>query len=327
MFGQRKNRDYYARFQGRAFRQRLQQARGYKRKSFADQPAQQQNFKVLLRLAPLWVWLTLFVATLAAVWLIYLPSPLAIKNVSVLGLNPKSSQNAKILLAQFMNQKSLWPQNNWLTFSASKASDYLLKNDSAILKIDFIHKRFPSSLEITAQPRQVKFLISSPNDQFFASNDYLLSSVKTPITSDLIKVNFIANNKLTVGQTYNNLKQLEAIGMLQELLPGLTGQGIDHYEISDYTEPNVAAVTQNNYKIYFDSGADLSVVAQQLGLLLNSIAPQDLKNLAYVDMTVPNRGYVCLKNTVCSATPPDIILTATSTASSTPENQSTTTLP
>lgn len=133
------------------------------------------------------------------------------------------------------------------------------------------------------------------------------------------RINLLNDQGLQPGGKYPNPEQLAAITFLTQSLPDLTQDQIDYYELADTEQSEIAVYAKNGPRYLFDYKDNLQDTVDKLHLLLTSIAPKDLKNLYYVDMTIDNRGYVCLKGTPCAGTQP-VLGSSTSTATSTLDN-------
>jgi cell division septal protein FtsQ len=305
MLDRRKKIDSKVRFQRRGFRQQLQAARTYKR---TGRPSQQDNLLKQLNGKAVIILLAL-VLTGAAI--LYLPSPFAIKKINISGLNNRQTEGVRALVAQYLASQRLPLQASVWFLSKDKLAGFLLEHDRDLLQISAVKTRLPGTLELTIAARQNEYLISSPEGAFTLSNDDIFNALEqssSTATSTLPKISITDSGVAAAGGHYGNLEQLEAIGLLTQRLPDvLLNATADHYEIQNFKNSDITVYAAGGAKYYFDYKTGLADNLNKLRLLLASIAPKDAARLAYIDMRIKSRSYVCLKGAPC-ATAPEIVL-------------------
>lgn len=309
--------DSKIRFQNRSFRRQLDQARSYRRSPVTD-TSREPSMLSLLGLGTIKARLIFFALVSLVIYLAWVPNFLSVKNITITGLDDSKTLNARSVLAQYFTKEQLWPQNNLLMLSTKQLSAFLLKNDSDILNIKSISKQFPNKLTITLEQRRQKYLLQAPEGSFILSNDGLLQQYTgIAASSSLPEVKIISDGIVSDGGHYSNQEQLAAFDLLENNLPGIINSPINYLEVQDDKQPDIDAYTQTGTKYLFDDKENLSEVLNKLHILLTSIDPKDEANLAYVDMRINNRGYVCLLNTPCAAPKPIVAGDSTTTATST----------
>lgn len=315
MFNREKKVDSKVRFQRQTFKNQLKSARGYKRVPVVQQDERQ-------RLKPLSkkVLAASFVLLAALLYFVYLPNPLNIKSITIIGLNSQQTTELRLVLAGYFTQNPWLPQNNLLLLNEKSLRGYLLEHDQSLTAIGKIKKLWPRNLEIMAAARENFFILSAPEGTFLLGNDNLVSAYDTgssTTNSNLPKINIFDEGVIKPNQPFDNPEQIAAINFLAQKLPALPSQPPDYYQIQNYNESEITVYLKDGSKFLVDYKNNLADTVNELSLLLTSIAPQDLKRLSYVDMTVPKRGYVCLKGTACAKTPDAISGSASSSSSST----------
>ncbi len=317
MFNTNTKPDSKIRFQNRTFKRQLRLAREHKRQPVNRQPNGQRKFSA----TAIKIGLLAGLVFLLFIYFVYLPNPLDIKNINVSGLSQQQNRQLETLVKQYLSQNKFWPQKNITLLNKKSLVAFLLAKDPQITSIDHINKRLPHTLEVAAKARENRFLLTSPDGNFVLGNDNLMTVFENTVASSTLpRVNLLDAQGLNPGGDYPNPEQIAAISFLSQALPDLGNSPIDHYELLDITQSEITVYLKNGSKYLLDYKNNLSDTVNKLRLLLASIAPQDLKRLFYADMTIQNRGYVCLKGTPCATAPliiPDI---ATSTASSSLDN-------
>jgi hypothetical protein len=320
MFKNKRKTDYQVRFQDPKFRQKLQQARTYKR---FKKTLPLTETGIILSKIGLGSWLSRIGTLLGffvLIYLVYIPNIFFIKHLTINGANPGSISAVEQITNSYLGKKTPWPQKNLILLSKSKLADYLLKNDQKILGIDSISKSFPNSLTINITPRIDKFAITASGSPeiYSVSNDGIITGILTPtasgtIPSGLIPIRLTANGDLYSGKSLFNKNQISFFVLLQNKLPGIVKSPVDYYELGDSQNQNLTVYTKNGFKLLFDLSSDLNKTLNRLGLLFSQFSDADIKKLYYVDMRFEDRGYVCDLGTPCSITKTIPSIEATST--------------
>ncbi len=318
MFGKNRGKtDSKIRFQRRAFKQQLKQARGYKRPAFDTQERASGLFSILRTKAAA----ITAVVIIVFVYFAYVPNPFFIKKINITGLNLRQDNTLRSVLEAYFSQGRLSAQNNLLLLNKNALAKFILARDADLLAVNKLVTRLPATLEISVQPRQNIFFLTAPEGEFIVSNDGLISAQEnstSTASTTLLHIEILGSNLISSGSKFGNENQLNAIRELREKLPDVSGRIVKSFSILNFKDMDITVNFTDGAKIIFDYTNNLTDTLNKLRLLLNSIAPEDNKRLAYIDMRVKNRGYVCLKGTACAAPQTPIINnTATTTASST----------
>ncbi len=319
MFKNKRKTDYQVRFQDPKFRQKLQQARTYKRfkKSLPLTEA-----GVVLSKIGLGSW-TSRIGTLLGffvlIYLVFIPNLFFVKHLEISGASPGSLSDIEQITNSYLNKKTPWPQKNLLLLSKSKLADYLIKNDQKILSIDSINKNFPNSLVINISPRIDKFVVTaSGSPEFYSiSNDGIITGVLTPsasgtLPSGLISVKLTGGEDLYPGKNALSKDRVNFFIQLQNRLPAIAKSPVDYFELIDFQSQNLSVYTKSGFRLLFDLNSDLNKTLSRLQLLFSQYSDADIKNLSYVDMRFEGRGYICNIKAPCSV--PKIIPNIESTS-------------
>jgi cell division septal protein FtsQ len=322
MFGKnQKKLNYRVRFQNAKFKRRLTEARGYKRpqKSVPD-----GIWEISLAKIGLGSWISRILTLLVfffLVYLAYIPNIFFIKQVTVRGLSGEALASVNSSVNSFLEKKIPWPQRNLGLLSKNKLTDFLLKNNQKVLRINKIEKHFPSTLFVDITQRTNAFIVQTPTAAYSLTGDGLITEVVEPNASGtlpsglpLIKLNNA--DEIIVGKPALGQDRVNFIFALQNQLPDLAKSKVSNYHLADLQTPDISVYFKNGTKILFDLNSDVNKILRSLKLLFSQLSDSDAKNLFYIDMRFEDRGYVCSKGMLCVK---DINLSGYS-ASSSPTN-------
>lgn len=315
MFNTKKKSGSKIRFQHQAFKQQLRDARGYKRDPLKNSRTSSANISGILKLGSTLTRLTVAAMLALLIYFIYVPNFLYVKKIEITGISPENSGEMRELLAQYFAAAKILPQNNILILSKKSLSSFLLAEDKNLQKITAITKRLPGTLLISAEPRSSEYLLESPDGSFIVSNDYKIAPTgPLSASSSLIRVKIALADNLEKNSVYPNPGQLAGISQLANRLPLLLNDSVEYFAIASPQDSEITVYGKSKARYIFDYKNDLPATMEKFHLLLTSIAPKDLNQLFYVDMTIKNRGYVCLKNSACAKPPESLPNTASSTS-------------
>ncbi len=325
-------RDSRVRFQHSRFRKELQKARGYKRT-----PSQiSENFlKTTLHKIGLGSYTAKIIAgvfLLLLAYLAYIPNFLTIQHITVVGATPEEQATVHSEIETYLHSNKLLAQQNIFLLSKNKLSKYLLTNDTKILFVEKIEKKYFNSLTITLTPRAETYELQTQFTNYILYQDGIVSK-KIPITeasttplANMVLIKIHNLKTLEIGQNalppglLNNFLALQ--NLINKNLPLTTA----YLEMTEESSPDIDLFTTSGYKFLFDKNPDIQKLRAQLPLLWSKMSESQKKSLYYIDMRIPDRGFICLKNTACtvdysveiSTTSPPSNLTPTTTTSSLP---------
>lgn len=296
--------DSRIRFQNPNFRQRLNDARMYKRraKSLPD-----TKWTVFLSKVGLGSWPARVITVLiffALIYIVFIPNLLFIKTITVKGADQAAADEIKTQAQLFMGQKAFWPQKNILFFSKNRFAKFLIKQDREVLSVNKVSKKFPNTLIIDIAPRADTFTIQTETADYIISGDGLVTQelanmASTTLPSGLILIKLTGSEELALGQKALDPETADFISALQNSLANITKVPTDHYEIASLNSADVTVYNKNGLKLLFDVTLDQKKVLQQLSLLYSQFLPGDISRLNYIDMRFDGKAYTCFNNTPC----------------------------
>ena len=296
--------DSKVRFQHTAFRNQLQSARHYKRNARKIPEKDWELFFVSVGLGG-WVRKSIAGAfALLIVYLLYVPNFLFIKTIDINGLDASSKPQVMALVQNYLTQKPLQDQKNIILLSKNNLAKFILAQSPQIIKINSIEKVFPSSLLINVEQRTTAAVLSTPDGQFLISSDGLvqqqLGQMNTSTLALLPHVTITATTTVSSGEAVFAKSIVDSFGQINTLAQSELHVSPDHFELSTATSTDLTLITKEGYSFYFDVRMNVQASLDQISLVLQNTSDSQKKNLYYIDMRFPGRGFVCFNNTPCA---------------------------
>lgn len=311
MFGKKRNKiDSKIRFQNPRFKKHLQTARGYKRPT---RSIPQTDWGVFLTKIGLNNWktrVTILVIFGVFFYIIYIPNFLFIKSIEVTGASTEINNSITESTNTYLQKKFPTPERNILLLSKQKLNNFLLNNNSNLVNINVIQKKFPSKLLINITPRISSLLLQLGDDRYLVSNDGLVlekiySSTTTPNTENLLQLKIDETNTLIIGKQILDQTTINFLHEVYTKLPNIIKSDIVSFELSTPNSSDLSIYTKKGYKIFIDLILEKEKTLSRLNLLFSQQSATEINKFYYVDMRFEGRGYVCFKDSACTR---DIIL-------------------
>jgi cell division septal protein FtsQ len=307
MFKKQKKLDPKVRFHLTGFRKQLQNAREYKRSS--PKTSESKFSSVLKKIGPKTILIPIAVVlgVLGLLYIIYIPNFLTVTSITINGLPPAQRTYAEEMVKNYLTAQPIKAQKNIFFLSKADLQAYLVSKDANILNIRQIKKVYFHSIIVNVTPRTNAFLLETPLQKSFISNDGNLQGEAVPLSTgtpqsltNLITIRTTSTSTFASGAKIFNDQLISAVNLLHNLSDQQLKLPIDHFEIDDLQGRNITVITAGGFIIKFDITNDLQKNINQLQLLLNNLEDSQRKNLYYIDMRFEGRGFVCLKNTPCT---------------------------
>ena len=93
---------------------------------------------------------------------------------------------------------------------------------------------------------------------------------------------------------------LELINTLQTKIPEICQATVSSYNFFPGISPDLEAVTAAGYKLIFDTSLDNTEAFENLSVLLDKLTSDEKIRLAYIDLRIKNKSYVCFAGTSCT---------------------------
>jgi len=324
MFKNKKKLDSKVRFQRQSFKKQLRQARDYKRET---KKLTNRNWEVYLNMLGLGSWKTKVLAIISIaffVYWIYVPNIFFVKNISVVGNEQKEiTGGISRSVRQYFSTHLLWPQRNLLLLSKSALQTYIAKNNTSVLHVAGVSKKFPNTVIVTINPRVENYRLEVPQGMHTLSNDgIVLSQLGDVATSSLLNslkriiIASSSSSNITVGQPFMEPESFSGVQELEKTFAESAKTEVDYFSMETPQDPDIAVHAKAGYTVFFDSSTNIPKSLAALKVLLANLPATDIKKLLYIDMRFDNKSYVCYKGTACEK--PIIIPTQSPSASTTP---------
>lgn len=293
------SRDKRIKYRDLRFKKELEKARQYKRLA---RHLPETKFEILLSRLCLGSWqskLLLILVFCGLVYLVFIPNFLFIKSYEVQGERLAHEAEHRQVINGFLTQSRVWPQKNLLLLSSS-ALKKKLATESWIISVDSIQKIWPNRFVVKVNERREFALVETPGARYIFSNDgkklETLDSSSTPPSSLLI---LKTPASLKPEQEIPSAS-LELIKILQNKIPEICQATVSFYIFYPDINPDLEAVAAAGYKLIFDTSLDNKETFENLSVLLGKLSPEEKNRLAYIDLRIKNKAYICLKGTSCT---------------------------
>ncbi|MCL5667211.1 MAG: hypothetical protein M1383_05590 [Patescibacteria group bacterium] len=312
--------DSRIRFQNRTFRRELEKARSHKREGKKIPDRRWEIFLAKIGLGSVTSKIILFSAIALAVYVIYIPNWLYIKQVNILGAKQGDEGNIARLAGVYLQSHKIWPQKNMLLLNGKNLAEFLSQQDQNIIKVEKIEKKYRGVVNIFVQPRRETYLLIANSAEYGVSNDgrIISSHFREPSSTPagLIPLKISDNEGFNAGQKIFTESFMQALNAISSGLPAAANSQLDYFEMANLQSLDLNAYLKSGYKLVFDVDSDATASLENLKIILNNTSQSDKNNLKYVDLRLKDKGYVCLKTAPCAKIAEAPVI-STGTASST----------
>lgn len=173
------------------------------------------------------------------------------------------------------------------------------KNNLFIKEISSIEKDLPASITLNINPRYAKYVSQSGPFSYQISSDGIITSLDPmPEKNNLTQINFSQTGDWVIGQKVLSEDQTSLLNKISSNLVEVSNQKVKNFQIDFKNEQDLIVETQQNYLIKFDVKTTWEESLNSLSTLFTKISPGE--TLGYIDLRVPERAYVCYRNTACA---------------------------
>lgn len=333
----KRNTKNKVRFEQTLFRRQLQTRRNYRRVTHSSSLSIRRSeavhfFQILFSVA----------CAAFLVYLFFLPNFFTLKSVAVVGGTTAEQTQLVSTMQSFLQTKykSIFPLSNPLFATSPRVSDFILANNSSVLRVTSVHKNiFKRELSVQVEFRQPLFLLSAGDRTYTVAQDGVVfgeMSSGSPIPKNLQKILTSSDVQPIVGQKYLQENVLHTTKALKDTFFSTTGLGTDFVEFTSradyftnkhFTNGATSELALHTYAsrerkipafiVFYDTNSDVDRAIVNTKLLLDSLNPDKLHALAYIDMRFKNKGFVCTVGAPCIDQPSQIESADTSTHATT----------
>lgn len=298
MFGSKNKKIKY---QNLKFKKELERARQYRRIPRRLPETALESFCEKIGLGSLKAKLLVLLSISLIFYLTFVPNFLFINNVEIDGNNLLHRPEHEATINAYLNHSKIWPQKNLLLLNVNGLKQALLAEEW-VAQVKNIKKIWPNRLQIQLVERREFALVETPSQRMIFSDDgrYLNTlNASSTLPINLIKIN--SQEELTSNQNLA-AENLKLISILQERIPEICRSTVTSYTLNPTTSPDLEVNTAAGYQLFFDTNSDAYETLGNLSVLLGKLSPDDKNRLAYIDLRIKNKAYVCYKGTACTQT-------------------------
>jgi hypothetical protein len=330
------------RFQSAQFNRKLGEARNYRRTAKPLPEGGFQLFLTKIGMGSRWSQAGAVILLLAILYLVYVPNFLSVNKIEIHGLGESDRVVAEGTVREAISTAPFYnPQRNLLFLSKERITKALVEQGS-VFGINKIEKEFFSrTLIVDVQPKVEAFTLLNGTKLYSVYNDGAIKDElaidyqswleKSP--SNTIKIKNSALLSLKRTDHFLSLDFAQRLLTMRDDFQKLLGRVPTYIELQLPTPTQVvnpengeisyqpldlplpispievrAYLTINEgkpqtYYMLFDMGQDVTQAVERLQLLLSQTAPERYQQLAYIDMRLPNKSFICLIGAPCVGSP------------------------
>jgi hypothetical protein len=299
------------RFGTRSFRDKIQQAKNYKRIFKPDSlNLSQRMFSQTGRN----IRIVGIIALLFLGYYFVISPKLLISQVQINGNRQVSTQQIQDVLDHASNGRLfLIPKNNFFLMSQGRVNNLLTSSIPTIKEITNFKRSWPHKIEFDVVERTPGFVIQSADQYFLVDEEgVVITQVESPSAGGGFafggKNLLVAQDQLVEdfarGEILSNQKLASFILAISKQWASKLTTPLVGVKFPGKASNDVEFVTAKGFHVLFDSTRPVSVQLTNLVVILSKkIKPGDEANLAYIDLRLSNWAYYCYKATPCQQDP------------------------
>jgi len=343
MFNRSKQKlDSKVRFQHRSFTEKLKAAQGYKRNARSLPETDQEKVLAGLGLESWWSRALVVIGVLFLVYLAYIPNFLFIRTIEIQGASDTETQILRASVENYFETSPLYlPQKNVVFLNTENLSKFLLHQNPQLKNVIKVTRDL-GKITVAVEIKQERFELTVGSHDVAVYNDGTVSrdvfGLPAEQKTNLIKIQTLAPDEPLVGEPYFSETMGKSLLLAHQRFPASKKFVFDNFELpvtyfekvesdpaleiaseEDVLEDSPLAVfvpnefiahavpaPQSNikpFKVFFDASMDMEKTMNQFIALMAQLRPEQLVDLAYVDMRFTDRSFVCKSSSPCAVEP------------------------
>lgn len=289
------------RFGGREFRSKVKSAANYKR---TFNPIR-SGFTAaeFLKVGGKTKYLSFLFFAVLAYYLIISPRFL-VSEINVSGNKDVSAQ--RITDAVSSGGKSRWfliKKNNLVLLTQGRLNRLITQAIPTIKEVANVKRDWPNKISFEVVERNPGFVLES-NNQYFLVDDEgtVISQVADP--KGFLLVHDQITEDFALGEVMPNQKLATFVVSMSRQWNSKINVGITSVKFPGKSSSEVAFETTQGWSALFDTQRSVTSELEDLAVLLaKQVTAKDQPKLAYIDLRLDNRAYICFKQSVCTEQP------------------------
>lgn len=296
-------------YQNPHFRQKLQQARSYRREIKKIPSGFVEFFLAFLHLNTFLGKTAAGIGLLLIIYIVYAPNFLTIKTIEIHGSAEPVQATVLKSINEYLISNPLRPQRNFLLLSKNGLANFLTTKNYYVEKVLKIEKKFPDKIIVEIEERYDKFLLKTPENVYVLTDDGLVSrelkneTADPPTTSpptNLIPLSVKENRAFTKTQAAADAAYFEHLNRIINGINQSLATQVTEIRLENFARSDLEVETQKGFVVKFNITSDLDKVFKQLKPLLRDVGEARISAIKYIDMRIKDRGYVCFKDAACA---------------------------
>ena len=296
-----------ARFRTRYFQQRITQARNYKRPTRIV-PKAKTKISLRTQAFKLTFYKIIFLGIVLAIgYFLIISNLFLVTEVNVLGNEQVQSDKIESWVED-AGESRVWklvPRNHILLLSEKRLYSILSEKTPYIFDVTRVSRKGINKIEITVEER-VPLAIWKTGEKFFyidklgIAYEQVVSGYATS-TENYIQIEDITETPIIVGEDLKILQVIEFFNKAFLNWDKNITPGIDYIKIPGRFGQEIQFFSKEGWAVIFDISTEAYKQVQSLRLILDQEIPPDRrKEVAYIDLRLPNKAYYCFQGEPCS---------------------------
>ncbi len=269
-----------------------------------------------------------FLVLAGLVYLVYFAKFLQLNTYELSGVSEPARQTVLDDINTYTKSyKYFMPQNNIIFFSKAGFTQYLLKNNYNIAKVNSIQKKVWHSLIISLDQRVPAFSLQIMDKKYILNSDGTVGqeivqpqspelldstqsedSTKVEDSSTVVAAEVpvypviidIANENVSSGEYFFAEKQNNFLHYVKDNIPKILGVAITKYELPGKASDQLVVYTDKGFKILFTNTTNPEEYLQRLKTLWTQFTPDQQNKLSYLDLRFAKNAYACFNGDPCT---------------------------
>lgn len=294
----RRKLEPYRRFGGREFKEKLANAKNYKR-SFGPKENPLSGFFASTGLSKIGT--LAGVAVLGTVfYFVCVSHYFWAGEIRVSGASQVSADEISAVINNLSQKRFfLVPENSLLFLSPARANSILTKAEPVIESVK-VKRTWPDKISFEITERTPALVLSSGGTNYLIDDQGFVIKQVGPETT-LMEINDSVQEDIPVGSTLGG-KLIPFVLSMQSQWPSKVQVPLSSAKIPGKGSTEVEFISAEGWSVFFSTDRPVtSQLANLSGLLAHQIGANRVK-LAYVDLRLAKWAYFCLKDTPCQQT-------------------------
>jgi|GEM_PF-1969274 cell division septal protein FtsQ len=227
------------------------------------------------------------------VWLVFFTDVFNVQAITVVDARDDIVNEVKQIIT---DQVEGGPMGKNIFFVQTDSMEQAIKAKLSSVKTIHVVRKLPATIKAIVQEKEPTILLLSGGKYYFVDEEGIAYEKAMLDTLPGIVLTTVKNSDegtdVTLGVVTIQPSLIGFLNLAEEKLPKVIGASIGEVYVPSLAAREVHVILDNNWKIYFDITRPPKTQINVLkNLLSNTVTPEELQAMEYIDLRVPNRVY------------------------------------